>query len=111
VAARVVTMAREASMPIAGVIENMSSTVCNGCGEHSELFGSGGGAALAELAQAPLLGKVPLDRELRVAGDLGTPVVRSAPHAASAQALAAIATTLPTVRRSLVGRALPLTVR
>ncbi|HEX3613208.1 MAG TPA: P-loop NTPase [Sporichthyaceae bacterium] len=111
VAARVVTMAREASMPIAGVIENMSSTVCDGCGEHSELFGSGGGAALAELAQAPLLGKVPLDRELRVAGDLGTPVVRSAPHAASAQALAAIATTLPTVRRSLVGRALPLTVR
>jgi ATP-binding protein involved in chromosome partitioning len=111
VAARVVTMAREASMPIAGVIENMTSTVCDGCGEHSDLFGSGGGAALAELAQAPLLGKVPLDRELRVAGDIGTPVVRSAPHAASAQALAAIATTLPTVRRSLVGRALPLTVR
>jgi len=101
VATRVVTMARESGMPIAGVIENMTG----------DLFGNGGGAELAELARTPLLGQVPLDRALRVAGDSGTPVVLAAPQAASALALTAIAADLPTVRRSLVGRALPLSVR
>jgi ATP-binding protein involved in chromosome partitioning len=111
VAARVIAMARDARMPIAGVVENMSAAVCAGCGEHTDLFGSGGGARLAELAAAPLLGQVPVDRALRLAGDSGTPVVIGEPHAASAVALTEIALRLPVVRRSLVGRALPLTVR
>jgi ATP-binding protein involved in chromosome partitioning len=111
VAARVVAMARDAGMPVAGVIENMSTAVCGGCGEHTDLFGSGGGARLAELAGTALLGQVPVDRALRVAGDAGTPVVLRAPEAASAVALTGIARRLPVVRRSLVGRPLPLTIR
>jgi ATP-binding protein involved in chromosome partitioning len=66
---------------------------------------------LAELAGTALLGQVPVDRALRVAGDAGTPVVLRAPEAASAVALTGIARRLPVVRRSLVGRPLPLTIR
>jgi ATP-binding protein involved in chromosome partitioning len=110
VAARVVTMARDAALPIAGVVENMSSAVCDCCGERTELFGSGGGERLAELAGAPLLGQVPLDRAARLAGDRGIPVVLSEPDAASARVLVDVAARLPVVRRSLIGRSLPLSV-
>ena len=110
VAQRVVAMARDAAMPIAGVVENMSALACGHCGQHTDLFGSGGGAELALAAGAPLLGQVPLDRALREAGDLGTPVVLAAPESHSAQVLARISATLPVVRRPLVGRALPLSV-
>ncbi len=100
VANRVISMARDSGMPIAGVVENMSG----------ELFGTGGGAELAAHAQAPLLGQVPLDKALADAGDAGMPVVLREPDAASAQVLRSIAASLPTVRRPLVGRALPLSV-
>ncbi len=110
VAGRVVRMAREAGMPIAGVVENMTAAVCRCCGEGTAVFGEGGGTRLAALADAPLLGQIPLDAELRAAGDSGTPVVVSDPASASARELARIAATLPAPRRSLAGRALPLSV-
>jgi ATP-binding protein involved in chromosome partitioning len=110
VASRVVRMARELGMPVAGVVENMSSAVCSHCGEHEELFGSGGGEALAAEAGAPLLGRIPVDLALREAGDRGVPVVVDQPQAASARELTRVAAALPTVRRSLLGRALPLSV-
>jgi ATP-binding protein involved in chromosome partitioning len=100
VAARVVTMARDAGLSIAGVVENMTG----------ELFGSGGGSRLAEAAGVPLLGQVPLDRAARLAGDGGIPVVLRDPDAASAVALAGVAARLPVVRPSLVRRPLPLSV-
>jgi ATP-binding protein involved in chromosome partitioning len=110
VAARVARMARDTGMPVAGVVENMSTARCAHCGHGTPLFGSGGGAALAEQAAAPLLGQVPLDIELRAAGDRGVPVVLDAPDSCSAVELARIAAALPVARRSLLGRALPLTV-
>lgn len=110
VATRVARMAAESGVPIAGVVENMSSAVCAQCGEHSTVFGSGGGAQLADEADAPLLGQVPLDVELREAGDRGVPVVVESPDSASARELTRIAGVLPTPRRSLVGRSLPLSV-
>ncbi|GEL20657.1 Mrp/NBP35 family ATP-binding protein [Pseudonocardia asaccharolytica] len=110
VATRVGRMAREAGMPIAGVVENMSASVCAGCGEHTAVFGSGGGDQLAAEVDAPLLGQVPLDIELRAAGDRGRPVVLDSPAAASAVELTRIATALPAVRRSLLRRSLPLSV-
>ena len=63
VAARVGRMARDARMPVAGVIENMSGGVS----------GSGGGIALATELDAPLLGTVPLEAAVCVAGDGGVP--------------------------------------
>lgn len=110
VAARVARMAAETGVPLAGVIENMSAAVCGHCGEQTPVFGTGGGALLAEEIGAPLLGQIPLDVELREAGDRGVPVVIAAPESASARELARIATVLPTPLRKLAGRALPLSV-
>lgn len=100
VAARVGRMARDARMPIAGVIENMSGGA----------FGAGGGMTLAEDLGAPLLGTVPLDAAVCAAGDDGVPLVLAAPDHPAARLLSGIAADLPLVRRSLVGRALPLFV-
>ena len=100
VATRVGRMARDARMPVAGVVENMSGSV----------FGEGGGARLAAKIGAPLLGQVPLELPLRTAGDAGVPAMVSHPGAPSVQELRRIAAGLPVVRRSLVGRALPLSV-
>lgn len=110
VAERVGRMARNARMPVAGVVENMSALVCGSCHNHTELFGSGGGLRLAESIDAPLLGQVPLDLELRQAGDTGIPAVLGSPQGHAAVELDRIARTLPVVRRSLVGRSLPLSV-
>jgi ATP-binding protein involved in chromosome partitioning len=65
VASRAATMAQKTSMRIAGVVENMSG----------EVFGSGGGARLAEELGVPLLGTIPLDSRLRESGDAGEPLV------------------------------------
>jgi ATP-binding protein involved in chromosome partitioning len=110
VAARTARMALEGEREIAGVIENMTTAVCAQCGGETSLFGTGGGQLLAETASAPLLGRVPLDIAVREAGDCGTPVVVRSPSAQSARALTEIASALPTPRRSLSRRALPLSV-
>ena len=110
VASRVARMAAETGVPLAGVIENMSASVCGECGAQTAVFGSGGGAQLAAEAGAPLLGQVPLDLELRDSADRGVPVVVAAPESASARELSRIARELPTARRSIAGRSLPLAV-
>ncbi len=110
VATRVGRMARDVRMPVAGVIENMSAAVCESCSAQTALFGEGGGQRLATAIDAPLLGRVPLDLPLRVAGDQGVPAVVAAPDAPSVVELRRIALALPTVRRSLIGRSLPLSV-
>lgn len=110
VAERVGRMARNSRMPLAGVIENMSALVCGSCHETTALFGSGGGEQLARALDTQLLGQVPLDVELREGGDAGIPATLTSPDAASVQELRRIAAALPVVRRSLVGRKLPLSV-
>ena len=109
VATRVGLMARDVAMPVAGVVENMSEAVCDSCGAHSALFGSGGGERLAAELDVPLLGQVPLDLALRRGGDDGVPVVVSDPTSASAIALGEVARRLRPVQRPLLGRSLPLT--
>lgn len=109
VASRVGAMAREVRMPIAGVVENMSELLCPACGTGTPIFGTGGGDDLAAELDTRVLGRVPLDLSLRIAGDTGTPVVRAEPGSASAVALRTIAAELRPVRRSLVGRQLGIT--
>jgi ATP-binding protein involved in chromosome partitioning len=75
VAVRVADMARRSHMPIVGVVENMSSFVCDH-GETYELFGSGGGRQLADQLAVPLVGEIPLDSSLVSGGDEGTPAAR-----------------------------------
>lgn len=110
VAMRVGRMARNARMPVAGVVENMSTMVCSSCDAQTALFGEGGGARLADSIAAPLLGQIPLDLALRTSGDDGVPAMAAAPDAVSVVELRRIAAELPVVRRSLVGRSIPLSV-
>lgn len=102
-------MARDASVPISGVVENMSGLLCGSCGEQTPLFGEGGGAQLAEKLGVPLLGQIPLDIALRRAGDRGEPLVAADPDAPSARAIDQVARALRPARRSLLGRSFPLT--
>ncbi|HUS41424.1 MAG TPA: Mrp/NBP35 family ATP-binding protein [Ilumatobacteraceae bacterium] len=73
VAQRAADMARRSFLEVVGVIENMSSFTCDH-GESYALFGEGGGQALADAIDAPLLGKVPLEAAVAAGGDAGNPV-------------------------------------
>jgi ATP-binding protein involved in chromosome partitioning len=100
VAERAGAIAMQTRQRIAGVIENMSYLPCPHCGEPVEVFGSGGGAAVAEAltritgAPVPLLGQVPIDLRLREGGDTGVPLVLSAPDSAAGKQLSQIAASL-----------------
>jgi len=72
---RGVRMFTEAQVPVLGVIENMSYHVCRRCGHRAEIFAHGGGARMAAQFHIPFLGEIPLISEIRVDGDLGTPLV------------------------------------
>jgi ATP-binding protein involved in chromosome partitioning len=90
VAARVADMARRSYMPVVGVIENMSGFTADD-GTHYDLFGRGGGQALADDLGVPLIAQVPLDPKVVEGGDIGAPVVDAHPEAPSAQAIIAAA--------------------
>jgi ATP-binding protein involved in chromosome partitioning len=86
VAKRAAETALRFDLEIAGVVENMSGFTTPG-GERFTIFGEGGGQALADELDVPLLGKVPLQEELRLASDEGVPLVMEDPDAPAAQAL------------------------
>jgi ATP-binding protein involved in chromosome partitioning len=88
VASRVVSMSRKNFLRVAGVVENMSSFTCDH-GERYELFGSGGGAALADEAGVPLLAQIPMGPDVVSGGDSGDPaVLGDSPAAAAFRTLA-----------------------
>lgn len=72
---RSIGFCRELDLPVAGLIENMSGYVCSHCGRRVELFGSGGGEALAQEMDVPFLGSVPIDPQFVTDGDAGSPTV------------------------------------
>jgi ATP-binding protein involved in chromosome partitioning len=115
VAERAGSLAVQLHQNVVGVIENMSYLPCPHCGERVDVFGTGGGEAVADTltrivgAQVPLLGQVPIDMRLREAGDSGTPLVLSDPGSPAARQLTAIADQLASRSRSLAGRHLGLT--
>ncbi|HKU42208.1 MAG TPA: Mrp/NBP35 family ATP-binding protein [Polyangiales bacterium] len=88
-----VSMCKKLNIPILGVIENMSFFV-DPSGTRHDIFGTGGGQKIADFAEAPLLGQVPLDPQVRQWGDDGTPIVHAAPNHPSAQAFAQLAEAL-----------------
>jgi ATP-binding protein involved in chromosome partitioning len=79
-------MFRKVSVPVLGVIENMSTHVCSQCGHEEPLFGSGGGAAMAKDFDVELLGQLPLERRIREQTDSGQPSVVAEPDEAPAEA-------------------------
>jgi ATP-binding protein involved in chromosome partitioning len=86
-----VSMAQKVGIPVLGVVENESYFVCDGCSKRHEIFGSGGGQRVADMAKAPLLGQIPLDISVRRWGDAGTPVVKAEPGSATARAFVEVA--------------------
>ena len=60
--------------PVLGLIENMSTYICPNCGHEAHIFGHGGVAAEALKLGLPFLGELPLNIEVRLAGDAGTPI-------------------------------------
>jgi ATP-binding protein involved in chromosome partitioning len=86
VAARAADTATKFNLEIAGVVENMSGFVTP-TGERFTIFGEGGGQLLADDLDVPLLGKIPLQEELRVGADEGRPLVLTDPDLPAAQAL------------------------
>ena len=115
VAERAGAVAVQTRQRIAGIVENMSGLPCPHCGELVEVFGSGGGQAVADSLSTllgvpiPLLGSVPIDTRLREGGDQGLPIVLTAPESPAAVALTGIAKVLGARTQSLVGRPLSLT--
>jgi ATP-binding protein involved in chromosome partitioning len=79
-------MAAKFDLSVLGVVENMSGFTTPD-GQRFTIFGEGGGQLLADEIGAPLLGKVPLQEELRSTADRGTPLVAENPDAPAAQAL------------------------
>jgi ATP-binding protein involved in chromosome partitioning len=86
VAARAAETALRFDLEIAGVIENMSGFTTP-AGERFTIFGEGGGQLLADELDVPLVGKIPLQEELRVCADEGRPLVLEDPDAPASQAL------------------------
>jgi ATP-binding protein involved in chromosome partitioning len=99
VASRAGKMARNTKLRIVGVVENMTG----------EVFGSGGGAALAQELDVPLLGQVPLDPLLREQGDAGEPIVATHPDSETAQIIVGIAEAIAASREpGSIIKSLPL---
>jgi ATP-binding protein involved in chromosome partitioning len=113
VAERAGAIALQTHQRLVGVVENMSWLELP-TGERMEIFGSGGGQTVADSltravgASVPLLGQIPLDAQVREAGDAGTPIVLAEPRSAAARALSAVADRLAVRRESLVGKPLGL---
>lgn len=125
VAVRSALVARQTGQRVIGVIENMAG-LAQPDGSVLELFGSGGGKAVAERLSAPssaedrpghthpapvpLLGSIPLSPEFRAYGDEGIPAVAAAPEDPASRELARIAASLASIPRGLQGASLPLNI-
>ncbi|HEY1077531.1 MAG TPA: iron-sulfur cluster carrier protein ApbC [Fontimonas sp.] len=72
-------MFRKVEVPVLGIVENMAWHECSNCGHHEAIFGSAGGARMAEQYGVDLLGQLPLDIRIRELSDRGTPIVVAAP--------------------------------
>jgi ATP-binding protein involved in chromosome partitioning len=70
---KAVRFIEQMEIPVLGIIENMSGMTCPHCGGDIDLFGRGGGKKAAEEMNVPFLGSIPLDPEMRRAGDEGRP--------------------------------------
>ncbi|MBI2395316.1 MAG: Mrp/NBP35 family ATP-binding protein [Deltaproteobacteria bacterium] len=88
---KAVSMCQKLNIPILGVVENESYFICDGCEKKHPLFGVGGGQKVAEMAEAPLLGQIPIEPNVRIWGDQGTPVVQAVPQSAIAKAFQDVA--------------------
>jgi ATP-binding protein involved in chromosome partitioning len=73
-------MFEKVGVPILGIVENMAVHVCSNCGHAEHIFGADGGKRMAAELQAPYLGALPLDMQIRLQADSGMPTVVAHPQ-------------------------------
>jgi len=88
---KAVTFCRKLSVPILGVVENMSGYRCPKCGEVVDVFKGGGGERMAAEMHTPFLGRIPLDPAVVQSGDMGRPVGYVSSETETARAFARVA--------------------
>jgi len=81
------TFCKKLSMPVLGIVENMSGFACPKCGEVVDIFHSGGGEKMATDFEVPFLGKLPIDPNIGKACDAGKPFLQSYAASETAQIL------------------------
>ncbi len=91
---RSIVFCRQLQLPVVGVVENMSGFVCPKCGEHTDIFQTGGGESMARDMGVPFLGSIPIDPQVTVSGDDGQPVVQAHPHSETSKAFGRIVRSL-----------------
>jgi ATP-binding protein involved in chromosome partitioning len=106
-------MYQKLNVPTLGLVENMSHFVCPSCSHESDIFGKGGGEALAREMGVPFLGHIPIYEPIRVGGDTGVPIVVGEPASAAAeafrQAAEQLASQLAILALKPQSKAIPLT--
>lgn len=89
-ARKALNMFDKMNTPVLGMIENMSHYTCPNCGHEAHIFGHGGAKAEADKLGLPFLGEIPLELDIRIAGDSGTPIAATdSPHAEAYDRIAA----------------------
>ena len=88
---RAVRMYQKLNVPTLGLVENMSHFVCPECRHESDIFGKGGGEALATELTVPFLGRIPIYEPIRIGGDTGVPITIAEKESVAAEAFRAAA--------------------
>jgi ATP-binding protein involved in chromosome partitioning len=88
---RAVRMYQKLNIPTLGIVENMSYHRCTNCHHESDLFGHGGGEAMASEMDVPFLGRLPIYQPIREGGDSGVPLVVAEPASEAARAFLTVA--------------------
>jgi ATP-binding protein involved in chromosome partitioning len=94
IAEKAVLMFNKLHTPVLGLVENMSGFTCRKCGEHEDIFGSGGARRYALERGLPFLGEIPLATSIRETSDTGRPIVIADPTSPSARAFVKVAENL-----------------
>ncbi len=93
-ARRAVEMFNKTNVPILGLVENMSTHICENCGHEDHIFGQNGSLNEAEKKGIPFLGSTPLAKNIRLNADEGKPVILAEPDSAPAQSFINIVNTI-----------------
>ncbi len=105
---KALAMFRRLSVPVMGIVENMTAFVCPHCGEATEIFGRGGGERFARENDLEYFGGIPLDIRVRQGGDAGVPAVAQRDGGPAADAMRTLARTVAARMSVRAARAAPV---
>ena len=88
---RAIRMYQKLNIPTLGIVENMSYYACTNCHHEADIFGHGGGEALAAAMDVPFLGRLPIYQPIREGSDTGVPLVIAEPALAGGRAFMTVA--------------------